>query len=189
MLLHLDRQAYNALMKRFKLLGRKWARDLFNLQSVSQDDVDEVASYLMQAFVELDKEKRELLFAAGNEGKLYFHLKNLMPPSARQISVQASDDGEGLLEISDLRYAPEIVLHGQQFETTEAAKLLDQLAELQQLSTQACGLACGLKERESRNIKNDVYRAQVQQLLTAAARHAGISKRELAVLKSRFGVA
>lgn len=188
-MLHIDRQTYDNIMKRFKLLGRKWARDLFNLQSVSQDDIDEVASYLMQAFVELGEEKRELLFAAGNEGRLFFHVKNLMSPSARQISVQTSDDGEDLPEIADLRYAPESVLHRQQFESSDAAKLLDQLADLQQLSTQACGLACGLKERESRNIKNDVYRAQVQQLLTAAARHAGVSKRELAVLKSRFGVA
>lgn len=189
MLQSLDRAAYGTLMKRFSRLGRLWARDLFNLQSPSQDDVDEVAAYLMQAFIEIDVAKREILFAAGNEGRLFFHVKNMLPVSARQISVQTADNNEDLPEIADLRYAPEIVLHNQQIESSGAGKWFDQLAELQQLSTDGFGLAVGLKERESRNVKNDVYRAQVQQLLTAAARHAGISKRELAVLKSRFGVA
>lgn len=198
----MDKSTYNSLRIRFSWLAGKWlvpanagehrrARSI--IQSPSPADVDDLVSLMMLAYVEADASIREVLFAAGNEGKLFYHIKNKVGSAGRHICVQlpkGEDGEEDGGDVNDGELADEASDPVEILSASEDLSIFDDFAarldEINGIGNDAWAVAVGLKESEARALKYRAKREQINNLLGEAAKAASITRGQLGRLKAQY---
>lgn len=174
--------AMRMLSPRFKDLARRWRAKL----KASYSDLEDIEGAIWLAWTENQPNGGDL-FKPGNEGRLFFSVKNSMPRF--QISAAcgcASEDEEDYHgEDYSGSEAPgwggglEDLIEAAEFEQVAGA-WLDALADLNKLTAKIAGEVFGVCTRQGGNICKDLLAPARWQIIEAAAKAQGISKEKLA---------